>query len=573
MMLFLLITISSCDSMQRTSDISSQVINTPILAPIPTSEPTPIPEPLDGAEPLDVVKMLKLLTNATEYEEKMEMKEKYYIDTYQSYNNEHLHKIHYVVFGDKFELNRIHYGLTPNQVLKMDSDARLIEFTNINEGYERNDVLQRITYYLQYEQLDGAMLILPKESYYLVGISHGADSPFVKMAIIQDLSIDDVTKIMMGGYENPQLPPELFFSKPQSVQINGLEVYHIDLIKETKRYGKTIVASYNIDRISAVAFNANMDESAFEPGLTTEVFDLNRFMDPSAELRKFSFMRKDYPMDEYLEFTLENIQIFIKNKLTGESILLPMSARQIQNINQFIKLYDLEQLFILEPLDAENNPQTQKYSLKALFGLESDYWSIMTQNTYFDLAMLTISCSQETGQLTEIHIQPKYSPEKAEQKQELSLSDFDIGPLHACMKQEEFLEAIEKEGTDAKIIEEIKTTIRKLYFGTFKYNGIEIYNHPLAECFPNFKYQGSEQNYKTPRNIGIGSTKQDVMNAYNAPDIGLMASDQWEYLLDKPYWSEADNYNSAIHLGDSMKFIFKDDQVISIEANVFISGS
>ena len=50
----------------------------------------------------------------------------------------------------------------------------------------------------------------------------------------------------------------------------------------------------------------------------------------------------------------------------------------MQNINQFNKLYDLEQLFIVEPLDAENNLQTQKYSLKALFGLESEYESIKT---------------------------------------------------------------------------------------------------------------------------------------------------------------------------------------------------
>jgi len=61
-----------------------------------------------------------------------------------------------------------------------------------------------------------------------------------------------------------------------------------------------------------------------------------------------------------------------------ESMLLPISTRQMQNINQFNKLYDLEQLFIVEPLDAENNLQTQKYSLKALFGLESEYESIKT---------------------------------------------------------------------------------------------------------------------------------------------------------------------------------------------------
>jgi hypothetical protein len=185
--------------------------------------------------------------------------------------------------------------------------------------------------------------------------------------------------------------------------------------------------------------------------------------------------------------------------------------------------------------------------------------------------MITISYNQETDQIIKINIQPKYSPEKAEQKQELSLSDFNIGSLQACMKQEEFLRAIKDEGIDAKIIEDIKTKIRKLDFGTFQYNGIEIYNHPLAKCFPSFTYKGSEQNYKTSRNIGIGSTKQDVMNAYNAPDIGLMDTDEWEYLLDKTFWA-SDN-DPVTHLGDSMKFIFKGDQVISIQAYVFIAGS
>jgi len=181
-MFFLFITISGCDSVQTTSDVSSQVddtiikeitdnptisndMNTPIPTPIPTLEPTPTPEQLD------VIQMMISLASTKEYEKIMEMKTKYCIDTFHGYESEHLQKIHYVVFSDKFELNGIHYDLTPNQVVQMNSDARLFEFTNKYEGYEKNEVLTRITYYLQYEQQGGVLLIIPKESYYLVGIS------------------------------------------------------------------------------------------------------------------------------------------------------------------------------------------------------------------------------------------------------------------------------------------------------------------------------------------------------------------------------------------------------------------
>lgn len=588
----LLIAISGCDDMSMNFGTSSMQLdqsssNQTTPAAVPISEPAGTQISTVDTQPrtesmgsMDVIELMKLLADTTEYEEREKLKEKYCIDTFQGYNTNHLKEIHYIVFSDKFELGGLHYGLTPNQVMQMESTARFFEFADIQEENTVDYICRKIAYYLQYERMDGAVMILPKDSYYIVGISQGADSPFVKMAAIKDLSMDDAWKTIMENYETTLLPPDLFFTKPRPVRVNGFETYHVDLIKETKQYGKSVLASYYVERITAEAFSINANDSSpvdseQEYRLTDESLDVNRFMNPSPEQRKFSFIKKNYPMDNYLEFTMENAQIFIMNKLTGEHVHLPVSAMQMQNIQEFVKIYDLEQLFVVEPLDADgtNNLLTQKYSLKALFGviLDTDYLSEMTQNTYFDLAMLTVGCNQETERITEMHIEPKYSPEMAEQKRSLSLSDFNIGPLKACMKQEDFLEAIKKEGADAKTVKNLKAMIRKLDFGTFEYNGIKIKNHPLAECFPCFIYEGSEQNYKTSGNIGIGSTKQEVMNAYNAPDIGLAQSDQWEYLLDAPYWNLTND--PVINMGDTMKFIFKDNAVVSIQVYVYISSS
>ena len=584
-----LIAISGCDAMSRNSDVSLQLdqsiseeitpTTTSISALVTTENLSAETQSMtESMGSTDVIELMKLLADTTEYEEREKLKEKYCIDAFQGYNNSHLKGVHYIVFTDKFELSGLHYGLTPNQVMQMESTARFFEFEDIYEENTVDYILKRISYYLQYEQIAGTIMILPKDSYYIVGISQGAESPFVKMAAIKDLSMDDAGKTVIGDYETPKLPPDLFFTKPQPVQVNGFETYHVDLIKETKQYGKSVLASYYVERITAEAFSINANDSSpvdseQEYRLTDESLDVNRFMNPYPEQRKFRFLKNNYPMDDYLEFTVDNAQIFIMNKLKGESIHLPVSTRQMQNIQEFIKIYDLEQLFIVEPLDVNsaNNLLTKKYSLKALFGLNQDYEFVKTQNTYFDLAMLTVGFNQETEKITEIHIEPKYSSEMVEQKRALSLSDFNIGPLQACMKQEDFLEAINKEGADAKTVENLKNMIRKLDFGTFEYNGIKIKNHPLAECFPCFTYEGSEQNYKTSRNIGVGSTKQDVLNAYNAPDIGLAQSDQWEYLLDTPYWNLTDD--PVINMGDTMKFIFKDNAVISIQVYVYISSS
>lgn len=156
---------------------------------------------------------------------------------------------------------------------------------------------------------------------------------------------------------------------------------------------------------------------------------------------------------------------------------------------------------------------------------------------------------------------------------DISLDDLRIGSVAVCMKSDEFLEAAASEGADSEQREKYRGFFND--FGSFEYNGLTLRYHDLADCITGISYKGSDRNYSTSRGITVGSAKADVINAYGPPDVGLMETDAWTYLLDKPYWMSGEGFQNdpSRHYGDGMTFVFSDGRVTSIEGHIFISGS
>lgn len=507
------------------------------------------------------------LGDAQTIEEIDRVKSQYNIEKHQLYHISDIYShVHYMTFTDAVDIDGFPNGLTPDDLSKSCPEAALIAYPDVYSS-DLDENCRQVLFDLESPHKSGVLVIMPLDGLYLAGTASDRQSAISGTAIYRALPPEDAGLILLGCIHDAVLPEGLYFSDPMPVCVNGMERYRMDLVKETASHGEVILMSFEVD---CLTYRVTSDHQTLEE----EMLDLTPYRDPVEGERSFKKGSRSFPIDNCLSFSVEDHAIALNNQITGKSMMVPVPARIISNLKSFLQYFDLHQLFSLSMV-SENADSEQIYALRAMFGRKADHWSGQSEITWFDIASLIMRYDEISGLPAQMDIRPQYSIQEAGERKGVTLVDLKIGPAAAAMEPDKFLEGLLADGAAESERKRLGDFFDKTDFGSFNYNGITAQYHGLADCITSISYEGSPQNYATPRGITVGSTREEVREAYGPPDCGLTETDVWFYLMDKPYWMTDDDHakEPGKHYGDGLSFTFRDGRVDAIHCTLYISGS
>jgi len=244
--------------------------------------------------------------------------------------------------------------------------------------------------------------------------------------------------------------------------------------------------------------------------------------DPESSL-KIQYENKVFLIQDYIEFSINQSDIDVNNKLTGEHNRLILPERALENLNYISGYFDPYNLFRIKVSDVEQGGLNKSiYILQALFGWNIDISStINSSSIYIDVGKIHIIFNSSTETVNSIEIIPKYTEEEISNYSALTVNDLKIGNFEIGMDMDKLQEAIRLHEAylENEEINNNTEILDGLLQNKYKYNSLEITISSSANIVSRIKYNGDNRDYETPRGIVIGDGYDKVGSAYGLPEI------------------------------------------------------
>lgn len=400
----------------------------------------------------------------------------------------------------------------------------------------------------------------------LLAYSPAKDQPFTKMAIHRRLSANQAKSTFIKCTDLNKIASPLSLTEPVIIIKNTWEFWMFQLNKTTLSNGTTPYMTVYVPVLSdGRGFYPNRTEWLFTAD--TNLFVLSYLLDGNPdEDCSFVINEKSYPVFDKLQPTISDNGILLKDKLTGEGYEIPLPSLVFKNLKALQLLFDLPNLFRIEPANDPLQSAQNIYRLQLLFGWDFPTYGASVESSYTDIATITTNIAD--GTLKSIKIQPKFTVDQAQDKRYQRVEDCGIGSLRLGMSARQLL-AVASNQKDAEALLMMESAIK----GTLDemnalptLQNIQYLYSPTVDMLKYMSYTGSEENLITTQGIGIGATKPDVLAAYGAPDVGLETDNTWSYMT---YLADAPE-DETIYNTNYIRFVFENGAVSAIEmlANV-----
>lgn len=467
-------------------------------------------------------------------------------------------KIRYVKIDGNLMVEGVHLGLSPNDIVSISRNVQIFEIGASGFGYLESLIIH-------FNGLNGPKyaILVSYEDYTLVALSKSKEEPISLLAVYRKIKPDDIAEVFLSYADLKAFPESLSIENIVPVKQEGWEAYRFNLVKETKTRGTVVLETFCIMQYLYSIYEIEDDRLYF---IGDYPHDITHFNCMEKDMQLIQYNSRDIALSELFDVSLLNSSLCLTVKKTGANIYIPIPKRLFDNLNIYSDFMDYQNLLIVESLPGED-PTHQIFRLRCLAGWDGGFRGrdLDSINIYYDVGKLEIEFDEESGEVISLVVKPQYSIEQASAKKVIVIDDLKIGPFYIEMDTVDLRQIAEREKNvkDRIIISEDDFTIGK---GEYEPSVLLLNTHSLASCLNHFLYSGTL--YKTPKGIGIGSTKEDVINAYGPADIGYYEKDVWTYLVSIPEseLTYGQRYLSSLDNG-RMVLTFSEGSLISISCN------